>query len=104
MLTQPAANPPAILGGETESEVLRARGDPTRVLTFEDATTGRTVMVWQYDRFLDTNASRETTSITFEGGRVYKVDRSVSARSPDLPMGPDGTPYPRDSAARRDME
>ncbi len=92
------SGPPALLGGETEEEVRRAWGKPDRTVELVDEKTGKSQTLWQYDGFVDTNGSKVTTTVTFTGGKVARVEQR------DVPRSPLSTGLPRDSAARRDME
>jgi hypothetical protein len=98
VFTQPARAPAEFLGGETEDEVRRAWGAPDRTATLVEEKTGNALRLWQYDRFVDANGSKVTTTVTFAEGKVARVEQLPVPRSATEP----GTP--RDSAARRDME
>jgi hypothetical protein len=88
--------PPQLLGGESPAEVQSRWGKPDRTMSASDKQTGHEQTFWVYERFVDSNGSSVITTLTFDGGKVARIERTPRPQSVAAPAP--------DTAARRDME
>jgi hypothetical protein len=81
VLAQGDAGPAKLVPDADERDVRAAWGEPDRVIEAEDPKTGRSHTYWLYDRYVDTNGSRLSRVVTFDSGRVTKVEDMPVART-----------------------
>ena len=97
VFTQPERTQQALPPESTESDVTRAWGEPDLKVDTHDEKTGKAQTIWIYERFVDANGSRLTTSVTMVDGRVARVEHVP------VPRTVDNQGLPRTSESKRDM-
>jgi hypothetical protein len=93
-----------LTAGDTQDDVRRKWGEPTRVLRYHDPVTGADEEIWQYEppawqfhNVLPVTAPATAQRVTFHEGRIARVEaHEINKPMPEI-LRPD-------SVSRRNME